>query len=222
MSASGYVDLLLSAAQYFPIAVGTTMFVGGLATARIPWVVASLGMATLGFVLVLLHFFLGLTPAGRSSYGSSLSGAHIFEVCSLTPIPGKDQVYFSVPSMWVSLTTYLLLIILFSAVRVATSNPTTASKEALPVQQRKGVGTLSILACVILFLFLLLLRVQTGCETILGVLFGIGAGVAAAFAFWTAMRAGGPAVWDVHGVMLGVQPGSLRTGPLACLPVGRA
>jgi hypothetical protein len=124
--------------------------------------------------------------------------------------------------MWVSLTAYILTVIVMSATVVATANPTTASKEAIPVQQRKGVGTLSILACIILFLFLLLLRVRTGCETVVGILLGIIVGGGFGFIWWKfLMRTGGPAVWDVHGVMLGTQPGSLRTGPLACLPVGR-
>jgi len=218
MSASGYADIILNAARYFPTAVGTTLLVGGLTTARMPWVIAALGMVSLSVLLIAVQLLLPFTPVAHLK--DTLSGAHVFEVCSLTPVPGNA--YFSAPSMWVSLTTYLMMIFLLSATRVATSNPTTAAKEALPVQQRKGVGTLSILACVILFLFLLLLRVQTGCETIVGVLLGLAIGVGAGVAGWAVMRAGGPAVWDVHGVMLGVQPGSLRTGPLACLPVGRA
>jgi hypothetical protein len=215
-----YADIILNIAKYFPTAVGTTLFVGGLATARMPWVVASLGMATLSLILITIHFLLRFTPLKGQI--DALSGGNVFEVCALTPVPDKDSVYFSAPSMWVSLTTYLMMLFILSAARVATANPTTAAKEALPVQQRKGVGTLSILACIILFLFLLILRVQTGCETIVGVILGIGFGVAAGVGWWAVMRAGGPAVWDVHGVMLGVQPGSLRTGPLACLPVGRA
>jgi hypothetical protein len=220
MSAANYMDILLTTANYFPTAVGTTLAVGGLATGRMPWVITAAGMGALSVFLIAIHMVLGKTPLRGNE--DSLPGAHVLEMCSLTPIPGASGTYFSIPSMWVSLTTFLLMVIILSASWVATANPTSASKEALPVQQRKGVGTLSILACVILFLFLLLLRIRTGCESILGIIIGILLGAGAGVGWWAVMRSGGVAVWDVHGVMLGTQPGSLRTGPLACLPVGRA
>jgi hypothetical protein len=219
MSAASYMDIILTTANYFPTAVGTTFAVAGLATGRMPWVIAAVGMMALGAILIATHLVLGKTPL--NDIKDALSGAHILEMCSVTPIPGVAGTYFSIPSMWVTLTSYILMVIVMSASVVATANPTTASKEALPVQQRKGVGTLSLLACIILFLFLLLLRVRTGCETIIGILVGIVLGVGFGGAWWAIMRTGGPAVWDIHGVMLGTQPGSLRTGPLACLPVGR-
>lgn len=221
MSAAGYVDILLSAANYFPTAIGVTLGVGGLATARMPWVITALGMAVLGTLMIAFHMLLGKTPL--KSIPSELTGRRIYEVCSLAPLPGStdEDAYFSVPSMWVTLTTFVLMVIMLSAGNVATKNPTAASKEALPVQQRKGVGTLSLLAAVILFLFMLILRVRTGCETIVGILVGIAIGIGFGVAWWSIMRVGGPAVWDIHGVMLGTQPGSLRTGPLACLPVGK-
>ena len=220
MSAAGFVEVLLSAANYFPTAIGVTMGVGGLATARMPWVITAMGMAILGTIMIAIHMLLGKTPL--ASIPSELTGRHIYEVCSLAPLPGATGTYFSVPSMWITLTTFILMVIMLSAGNVATMNPTAASKEALPVQQRKGVGTLSLLAAVILFLFMLILRVRTGCETIVGILVGIAVGASFGVAWWSIMRVGGPAVWDVHGVMLGTQPGSLRTGPLACLPVGQA
>jgi hypothetical protein len=217
MSAAGLVDIILSTAQYFPTAVGVTLGVGGLATARMPWVLTAVGMAILGCVMIAIHLVLGRTPLREIR--DSLSGRHVYEICSLTPIPGADATYFSVPSMWVTLTAFLMMIIMLSAGNVATTNPTTAPKDAIPVQQRKGVGTLSLLAAVILFLFLLLLRVRTGCETLVGILLGIIIGAGFGLAWWAVMRTGGPAVWDVHGVMLGTQPGPLRTSPLACLPM---
>lgn len=221
MSAANYMDILLTTANYFPTAVGTTLAVGGLATGRMPWVMTAAGMGALSVLLIAVHMVLGKTPL--RGVEDALSGAHVMEMCSLAPIPGAsaNTTYFSIPSMWVSLTTFLLMVIILSASWVATANPTSASKEALPVQQRKGVGTLSILACVILFLFLLLLRIRTGCESIVGILIGILLGAGAGVGWWAVMRRGGVAVWDVHGVMLGTQPGSLRTGPLACLPVGK-
>lgn len=220
MSAASYMDIILTTANYFPTAVGTTFAVGGLATGRMPWVITAVGMICLGAILIATHLALG-KAAFLTSVKDALSGAHVLEMCSVTPIPGATGTYFSFPSMWVALTSYVLMVIVMSASVVATANPTTASKEALPVQQRKGVGTLSLLAAIILFLFLLLLRVRTGCETIVGVLLGILFGAGFGAIWWTIMRSGGPAVWDVHGVMLGTQPGSLRTGPLACLPTGQ-
>jgi hypothetical protein len=213
MSATGILDIVLSTAQYFPTAVGVTLGVAGLATARLPWLFAASGLVPLAFLIWVLQIF------AFKITGQHTTAGHIYEMCSLAPIPGPTPRYAYAPSTWMTLTAYLITVLMASASVVATSKPaSTTTNAALPVQQRKGVGTLSILACVILTLFLLLLRYRTGCEGIIGLISGFILGGSFGALWWAVMRAGGPAAWDVHGVMLGTQPGSLRTTPLACLP----
>jgi hypothetical protein len=216
MSAAGIQDIVLSTARFFPTAVGVTLGIAGLATGRIPWVLVTLG-------LILIAGIARATQAIFSKWSQATTAGHIFETCSLAPIPGTDTIYGYLPSMWMTLTAYLLTVFLSSGIVVATAKPATkTANEALPVQQRKGVGTLSIIACAVLLFFMILLRYRSGCEGLLGLITGLILGVLFGLGWWhVVMRVGGPAVWDVHGVMLGTQPGSLRTSPLACLPTGR-
>jgi ABC-type transporter Mla maintaining outer membrane lipid asymmetry permease subunit MlaE len=69
---------------------------------------------------------------------------------------------------------------------------------------------------------------MTGCEYTLhmgpitlpiGILLSTVIGVVWAYAWYTSTRAMGASLfYDVHGVMMGLQPGGLRTSPLACAP----
>jgi hypothetical protein len=216
MAAAGIQDIVLSTARFFPTAVGVTLGVAGLATARLPWLFVAVGLIPLATIVSVLQVIL-------SKGSQNTTAGHIYETCSLAPIPGGNSVYGYVPSMWLSLTSFLITVFLSSGLVVATAKPTAkTANEALPVQQRKGVGTLSIISCVVLLLFMILLRYRSGCEGILGLLAGLVLGVIFGLTWWhVIMRAGGPAAWDVHGVMIGTQPGSLRTSALACLPTGR-
>jgi hypothetical protein len=57
------------------------------------------------------------------------------------------------------------------------------------------------------------------CESIIGSILGIGLGIGGGYAWWVILNACGSNVYpDIHGVMIGLKPGTLRTAPLACTP----
>jgi hypothetical protein len=69
----------------------------------------------------------------------------------------------------------------------------------------------------VLFFFLLIPRYMTSCETILGVVLGLAIGISGGYLWWRLLDACGPDVYpDIHGVMIGTQPGLLHTNPIAC------
>ena len=189
-----------------------TLFVLGVTTGRLTWILVSLGsVIVIIATLTLQHLISRLTSV------KPLSGAAIMEACSLLPIAGSE--YAAVPSLWVALSAFFATYIFVNANNIYTKTPTQVNKDKLAVQQRKGMGLISMVAIILLFALIMFPRWRSSCETMLGVITGLIIGCGGGYVWWLILNACGSNVFpDIHGVMLGLAPGKLHTNPRVCTP----
>ena len=208
------MDMLYGIHRYFPNIVILTLFVGGLAMGKIAWLMVALGALVLVLGNVFVQYLLRIPLSGYSA----IPGVAAIQACSMLP-NGPGESYSNLPSMWVTLTTFFAAYIMRNAVNVYTTKPQNVSNEAIQVQQRKGVGIISMLAVVILYLVLMVGRYMTGCESVGGVLVGVVLGAVMGYSvWWPILNACGASVYpDIHGVMIGLTPGALHNVPQACM-----
>lgn len=211
---ASFVELFSGILRFFPNTMIVTLFAVGIVTAKLSWVMIAIGGILLSIgVLTLQYLFGKVTGIGP------MPGAAVMEACSLLPAISNTATYSAVPSLWMALTAYFVTYIIVNATRVYTAKPVNSSNDSTAVQQRKGIGLISMLAAAILFILLLVGRYRTSCETRMGTLLGAGAGVAMGWVWWQVLNACGSDVFpDIHGVMMGLQPGMLHNGPVACTP----
>ncbi len=208
------VDLLYGIHRYFPNIVILTLLVGGLAMGRLAWLMVAIGGIVVILGLTFLQYLLRIPLSGYSS----IPGVAAIQACSMLPA-GPGESYSNLPSMWVALTTFFMAYILRNAVNIYTTKPQNVSNEAIQVQQRKGVGIISMLAVTVIALVLLMGRYMTGCESVGGMGLGILVGAIMGYSvWWPILNACGPSVYpDIHGVMIGLTPGALHNVPQACM-----
>lgn len=206
-------EFLSGAHRYFPNMITLTLLVVGLFLGKANWVLIGVG----GLITVLIVLLTQVTLGQLIGREDGPPGAALLAACSMLPSAGGT--YITTPSIWIALTMFYITYILKNASNVYTTKPTKLSAAAIPVQQRKGLGLISIVATVLLMLMLLLPRLMTGCETIFGVLLGIATGIGIGIGWWYVLDACGADYYpDIHGVMIGLRPGSLHTSPVACVP----
>ena len=223
MSTVTIIEFVTGIARNFPTTMTAASLIGGLALGQLPWVIMGAGGIVVGLLILCLQAFIG---AGDGAYWTTKTpDIAVLQACSLIPIGPTPGVYSYVPSLWFALTAYYVTYIFMNAQEVYSAPATKLPQEALPVQHRKSIGMVSMIAVMLLFVSLAVFRLRTGCERsgilslLAGPLFGV---VLGAIAAW-GLRQGAsskrdPSVGDIHGVMIGLQPGSLRTHPLACAP----
>lgn len=211
---ASFAELLSGVLRFFPNTMIITLLVVGTITGKLSWIVIALGGVLLAIAVLTLQYVFGkVYPAGN------MPGSAIMEACSLLPAISATAVYTPLPSLWIALSSYFLSYIFVNAMRVYTATPANAKNNALPVVQRKGIGLISMLAVVVLFIFLMVPRYRTGCESRLGTVLGLAAGVSMGWVWWNVLDACGSDVFpDIHGVLMGIKPGTLHTAPVACTP----
>ena len=212
---SNLVELMSGILRYFPNTMIATLFVLGITTGKLAWILVSIG-GILIVILTLLIQYMFLKSLGIGPL-SDRPGASVIEACSMLPVAGGE--YSAVPSVWVATSAFFATYIFMNAANIYSQTPARINKEKLAVQQRKGMGLISMIAVSLLFIFLLVPRYWTSCETIMGIVLGLLIGHAGGAAWWKILDACGPDVYpDIHGVMIGLKPGALRTNPVACAP----
>jgi hypothetical protein len=209
------IELLSGIMRFFPNTMIATLFVVGVAVGRIAWVLVALGgILTAAIVATTQYVFTKGFQFGE------VTDADILAACTMLPTNATSM--SKVPSMWMALTAFFTTYIFLNARSVYnTPAQTPTSNDVITVQQRKGVGLISMLAITVLALFLIIPRFRSSCETMVGSLLGLGMGVGMGVAWWYTLAVNGPNVYpDIHGVMIGLQPGPLRTSAaaLACTP----
>lgn len=211
-------QLMSGVLRYFPNVMLMALLVGGILLAKLPWIFTAAGGLVVAVVILIIQFLLGKVTGDTLT----VPGINVMEMCSILPTARADK-YMLLPSMWVAMTAFFCTYIVFNAASIYTTNPTAKPNDATPVQQRKGLGLISMLAAILLLVVLLVGRYVTGCELTNGTIFGIlsfvvsaGLGVAIAYGWWSMLSASGTSNADVHGVMSGLTPGGLRAGALAC------
>ncbi len=196
--------------RYFPSTMITGLIVLGLTLGRVSWVLVGVGGIILTILIMIMQVIVGRFAPTEQTPG-------LIEACSVLPLSGST--YFMVPSFWFTITTFFLSYIMSNAVSVYTKNPTKQPNTAIAVQQRKGLGVISIVAVLVIGLILLGARMLSPCESWVGSISSILLGGGLGYAWWYALSKQGNDIFqDIHGVMVGLQPGDLRTGPVACTP----
>lgn len=211
-------DFLSGIHRYFPTMMTTTLIVVGILLAKINWILVGLGSLVVASLVMLFQWFFSGNRMGHSAFGDwDLNGAAILEVCGLLPA-ATGGTYTRLPSLWFALMSFYMAYILKNAISVYTTKPATAAAAASSsAQHRKGVGIISILTTVIMFLVLAVARMTTSCEhwggAILGIIIGGGIGVL----WWYLLSTGGADYYpDIHSVMIGLQPGPVHGSAVAC------
>lgn len=206
------LDLLSGILRYFPNTMIATLLVGGAMLGKVSWILVAIGGILTAIAALTVQY-----AVHKSFSLGEMPGASVLEMCSI--LPAASGSYLTFPSLWITLTTFFVTYIAVNAASVYSTMPSRVSRDSLAVQQRKGVGLISMLAVSILFLFMVLPRWRGGCETTAGSLAGIALGFVGGWAWWTLLNASGPDVYpDIHGVMIGLKPGALHTEPRICKP----
>lgn len=216
---STIVEMLSGILRYFPNSMIATLFVVGMMTGRIAWILVSIGGILIVVGTLILQYLISKTVGSSLPMGwAEIPGQHVISACSLLPI-AQGGTYAAAPSLWVAISSFFATYIITNATNVYTQSPISSkAAAAFSVQQRKGVGLISMLAVILLFLFLLAARcMSTDCESTLGVLLGLGIGIGGGYGWWSVLNACGADVYpDIHGVMIASSPSILRTGPMVC------
>ena len=201
--------------RYFPNTMIVGLIVLGLALVRVSWVLVGIGGLILTIALVGLQL---LFPVVFGDAIKTIQTPGLMEACAVSPI-GSGGSYEMAPSYWFGITTYFLSYILSNAVSIYSKNPTKQPNTAIAVQQRKGLGVISIVAVLMIGVILLIGRLISPCESWLGIGLGLILGTGWGYLWWYILNAQGNDIFqDIHNVMVGLQPGDLRTGPVACKP----
>ena len=206
------LELLSGVLRFFPNTMTVALFTLGILVGKISWVLVAIG----GIIVAILAISLQ-SIFGHFKTFTPTADRFILEACSLLPVAREGWVYGYAPSVWFSMSAFFLTYILRNAFNVYTVSPAKVSSDATAVQQRKGVGLISIVAVAVLFIFLMIPRYVSPCETRIGTALGLALGGLWGWAWWEILNSSGSDVYpDIHGVMTGLRPGALRTGPLAC------
>lgn len=209
---SSIVEMLTGIMRYFPNTMLITLFVVGITTGKLAWILIAIGGILVSMLTLTVQYMstkaFGLGP---------MPGAAVIESCSLIPII-TTQEYSTTPSLWIALTSFFLSYIFVNANHIYSAKQSRGKKEIIPVQERKGIGLISMLAVSLLLLFLIVPRYYTSCETIAGLITGLAIGIGGAVGWWYILSACGADVYpDIHGVMIGLRPANLHTNPVACV-----
>jgi len=206
---SSIVEALSGIMRLFPNTMIVTLFVVGMATSKFAWILIALGGIVLAGLTMLGQYVTGRLT-GVDSDG--IPGADVLAACSIVPnVKGASFTY--TPSIWTSMTSFFLSFIFINAFNIYSAPPGHGSKkDVIPVQQRKGIGLISMLSVILLGIFLLVARYYTNCERPLGMFFGALLGVGFAYGWWLLVALCGAKIYpDIHGVMIGLGPAHLRT-----------
>jgi hypothetical protein len=216
--ASSMLQLLGGVLRYFPNVILMTLLVGGIFLAKLSWIWIAAGGIVVALIVLTAQYLLDKVSGDLFN----VPGINVIEMCSILPRTSADK-FFLLPSTWIAMTAFFGVYIILNAANIYTTNPSSKPKEAIPVQQRKSMGLISMLASIILLVVLLLGRYVTGCEFgknpwigLATYLLSIAVGGGMAFGWWSMLNSSGTSNSDIHGIMAGLTPGGLRAGALAC------
>lgn len=197
------IDMLSNTVRLFPNTMMITLFVVGIATSKISWILAAIGGILVTIATIAIQHLFG------KIFTEEFPGEDVIEACSI--IPTLEE-YSYTPSLWVALTTYFLIFIARNAYNIYTAPPGHGSKkDAIAVQQRKGTGLISMfITSALLFLFITV-RWFTTCERISGVILGVLLGGCAGYYWWKVVSLCSAQVYpDIHGIMAGLGIANLQ------------
>ena len=203
---SALLEILSQIGKSFPNIITATLFVLGIMLGKIAWICIAGGAIVLILVVGVFQIIIGSITTEKFN----VPGAAAVSACSIIP-PNSilEESFSNIPSMWMSVTFFYLTYIVMNALTVYNTKPAKAHGDSITVQNRKSMGTLSIITTVILLMCMVCMRyfLWGTCESIIGTLLGGVLGVVGGFLWWELLAACGPDVYpDIHGVMVGLKP----------------
>ena len=159
---SSIIELLTGILRYFPNVMIASLFVLGITTGKLAWILVAIG-GILVVILTLILQYLLTKSFGLGSLNDG-PGAAIIQACSLLPVAVGGE-YSAMPSLWTTVSVFFITYIVMNASNIYTQTPARINKEKIAVQQRKGVGLISMLAVILLAIFLLVSRALSSCES---------------------------------------------------------
>lgn len=203
---SALLEILSQIGKSFPNIITATLFVLGIMLGKIAWICIAGGAIVLILVVGVFQIIIGSITTEKFN----VPGAAAVSACSIIP-PNSilEESFSNIPSMWMSVTFFYLTYIVMNALTVYNTKPAKAHGDSITVQNRKSMGTLSIITTVILLMCMVCMRyfLWGTCESIIGTLLGGVLGVVGGFFWWKLLAACGPDVYpDIHGVMVGLKP----------------
>ena len=197
------VELMGGIVRFFPNSILISLLVIGFATSNMSWVLVSIGgIVTMILTILLQHVLSQFFSDGK------MPGVFVVEACS--SYPGGTEQFTNFPSLWITLSTFFATYIFTNAFQIYSEAPAPGvSLNKISVQQRKSMGLISMVAVSILFIFLLMARYNTSCESIGGLLISLLFGMGCGYAWWRILCAcpGSSNYADIHGVTIGLRPG---------------
>jgi len=212
-------DLLSGIMRLLPNTLTASLLILGITLGKIAWVLIAVCAIALTVLVLALQYVL----SKFSTFGIEESTAILY-TCSILPIKNTSEFsnkFSTIPSVWLTLAAFYMTYILVNAYHIYTTKPTKLASEAIAVQQRKGIGIISILATSVLALFFIVPRFMSQCEGTykVGAWIGLVMGSFFGWASWNFLYACNSNLYpDIHGVMIGLKPGDLHTTPRACTP----
>jgi hypothetical protein len=205
-------ELLSGVLRYFPNTITVTLLVLGITLYRLPWILIAMG----GVIVAIITMFFQYLNMKFVGYGA-MPGSAALQACSL--VPTTSGIFTNTPSTWIAISVFYLTYIITNAANIYgyTNTSKKAKKETAATQRRKSIGLISILAVSLLFFFIVIPRLMTTCESVMGSILGALIGAGTGYGWWAILNACGSTVYpDIHGVMLGLDTGSSLATPLAC------
>ena len=215
-------DLLSGIMRFLPNTLTVSLLVLGITLGKIAWVLIAVCAIALTVLVLALQYLL----SKFSTFGLEHSTAILY-TCSILPMKhgsstsDTSNTFSTIPSVWLTLAAFYMTYIITNAAHIYTAKPTKLASEAIAVQQRKGIGLISIIATSVLFLFFIVPRFMSQCEGQykVGAFTGIALGSLFGYASWNFLHACNSNLYpDIHGVMIGLKPGDLHSTPRACAP----
>jgi hypothetical protein len=202
------------------------LFVGALLigslTGYLPLVWVAFGLLLNAASVGLIQTVLGiLFPNWNQIFQDNASPACVtgfLQVRSMKEKPGDFPRRSVAPSQWLAATVFFSVFSIYNSIRVAMKDPQEGTSED-KVQERRAFSLSALLAGIV-FLLLVLSRLFTGCETILGAALGILVGGGIAIGYWHLLDAcGSGRVPDVLQVMGALAPEAKKPEiPVMCVP----
>ena len=204
---SSMLEITTGILHYLPNIVLISLCILGIFTYNPTWILVSIGGIVLTILVMLIQYIFY-----DVLHWIAYPGYAVVSACSLMQ---KTSNIAILPSLWITLNAFFIGYILRNAINIYTMKPSNSvDNNALNVFNRKSVGLISMLAVIILGLFLLIYRWNRHCDSsggvwmtllnfILSSIVGLGFGIA----WWYFLYATKSVVTpDIHGVTIGLNP----------------
>ena len=171
-------DFFLNSLQNFPFTMFVCFSVFGVLFSQPTWSLVSVGLFLVYILVAGIQLIAGkVLPDFIKELLHNPTDS--LSVCYPYSFTAKG---FTFPSEWITQTAFLFVVIIYNSSILAKK---AGNKNLFEAYQRRLSRTqISILACVVLLLIFVGLRVQSGCDTLLNAVISVGLGSGLGIAYW--------------------------------------